>query len=79
MPRMAAETPEITDSNNRVLLEHILTDLHDVVEKLTAMGVIQARHDALLAEFRPLLDQWRSPAATYMARRAQRKNGNGNG
>jgi hypothetical protein len=76
MPRMAAEIGEITESN-QLLLEHILTDLHDALKKLTAMGVIQARHDALLAEFRPLLDQWRSPAASYMTRRAQRKNGNG--
>jgi hypothetical protein len=78
MPAMAAEISEITDSN-RVVLELILTDLRSALEKLTAMGLVQARHDALLEEFRPLLDQWRSPAASYLTRRAQRKNGNGNG
>jgi hypothetical protein len=75
MPRMAAEIGEITDSN-QLLLEHILTDLHEALKKLRDIGLVQARHDALLAEFRPLLDQWRSPAASYMTRRAQRKNGN---
>jgi hypothetical protein len=74
MHGMAAEITEITESD-RGLLEHILTDLHAVLEKLSALGVVQARHDALLAEFRPLLDQFRSPAAAYLTRRAGRRTG----
>jgi hypothetical protein len=70
---MTAETSEITDSN-RTLLEHILTDLHDVMQMLRDQGATQARHDQLLEEFRPLIDQFRSPGGlTYMAARRARK------
>jgi hypothetical protein len=68
---MAAQFSEITQSD-RELLEHILTDLHDVVEMLTVQGRMIARHDALLDEFRPLLNQFRSPLAAAMTRKARR-------
>jgi hypothetical protein len=77
---MAADISEITDSNHPVsepdlpaLAEHILCDLHEVLQILTAQGKIQARHDAMLQEFRPLLDQFRTPAASFMAGRRARK------
>jgi hypothetical protein len=74
---MAAEIDDITVSN-RALLEHVITDLHSVLEKLSAMGVVQARHDALLAEFRPLIDQYRSPLAAWVSHpRRARRNGDG--
>ena len=80
---MAADIPEITDSNQEwvpsdraiaVLLDHIMTDLHDALKMLRDQGLLIEKHDRLLEEFRPLLDQFRSPAATYLnARRARRK------
>ena len=77
---MAAEISEITPSNQDAVagyLEHILTDLHSALKLLTEQGTLLARHDALLAEFRPLLDQFRvRPAATMLAaRKARRMNG----
>jgi len=57
------------------LLEHILTDLHTALQALTRLGKIQERHDALLEEFRPLLDQFRHPAASMLTRRARRNSG----
>ena len=65
---MAVEYPEITQSN-RELLEHILTDLHDVARKVDVL-------DKALEDFRPLLNQFRSPLAGGMAaRRARRTSG----
>lgn len=55
------------------MLAHILTDLHDALAELHRQGKIQARHDALLEQFRPLIDQYRAPAATYLAARAAAK------
>jgi hypothetical protein len=68
---MAAEITEITESN-QALLEHILTDLHTAMATLTAMGRLLDKHDALLEEFRPLIDQYRSPAASYLNSRFRR-------
>ncbi len=73
--KITPDTGPITESN-RELLEHILTDLHDALRELHRQGKLQASHDKLLEEFRPLLDQFRSPAATYLsARRNRRTNG----
>lgn len=69
MHGMAAEIDDITVSN-RELLDHVITDLHSVLEKLSVI-------DGLIAEFRPLIDQYRSPAAAWMTRRAARRNGDG--
>jgi hypothetical protein len=77
---MTADYAEITESNRTDILgylEHIITDLHEALEKLEAIGKLTREHDALLTEFRPLLEQFRSPAAAYMTRRASRRNGNG--
>lgn len=57
------------------MLEHILTDLHDALAELHRQGKIQARHDALLEEFRPLLDTYRSPVASYLTARRKARNG----
>jgi hypothetical protein len=69
---MAAEITEITDSNQPDIasyLLHILTDLHDVADKLESQGrKVDAVH-AALEEFRPLLNQFRTPAAAILARR----------
>ena len=74
-PQITGDASEITESN-RELLEHILTDLHDALRELTRQGKLQAKHDALLEEFRPLLDQFRSPAVTFLnGRRNRRANG----
>jgi hypothetical protein len=76
---MAAEYSEITDSNQpdiRSILDHVLTDLHDIARELHRQGRLTDEHHALLTEFRPLLDQFRTPAATFIAaRRARRTNG----
>ena len=68
MHGMAAQISEITESNQDVagMVQHILTDLHELLK-------VQARHDALLEEFRPLLNQFRTPAASMMAGRRARK------
>ena len=68
---MAAEISEITQSN-QTALEHILTDMHEALRLLRDQGRLLARHDAVLEEFRPLLDQFRSPLATAMNRRGRR-------
>jgi hypothetical protein len=82
---MAAEITEITERNQvllepsideclRVLLEHVLTDLHEALKMLRDQGVIQERHDVLLREFEPFLTQFRgAPAATILASRRARK------
>jgi len=75
---MAPEIIEITDSNHDELkcyLDHLLTDLHLALKQLDRIGVLTEKHDALLEEFRPLLDQYRSPAAAYITRRTLRRNG----
>jgi len=75
---MAADISEITERNRQDIesqLAHILTDLHDVIKTLQVQGLIQARHDALLEEFRPLLNQFRSPLASAMTSRKARRNG----
>jgi hypothetical protein len=72
---MAAEISHITSDDeaitesNRELLEHILTDLHDALRLLRDQGKMLAAHDALLTEFKPLLDQFRSPLASRLTRR----------
>jgi len=72
---MAADISEITDSNQigpediAQRLDHIVTDLHDAIKMLRAQGVLQAKHDALLEEFRPLLDTYRAPLASMIGRR----------
>lgn len=58
-------------------MEHILCDLHEALRLLHEQGRVQARHDQLLAEFAPLLDQFRSPAAAFVAARRARKAGHG--
>ena len=74
---MAVEYPEITESN-RAVLDHILIDLHDALKMLTEQGKLQAKHDALLEEFRPLLEQFRNPTVmTMLGTRRARRNGNG--
>jgi hypothetical protein len=54
-------------------MEHILCDLHEILRLLHEQGKIQTRHDALLTECAPLLDQFRSPAAAWAAARHARK------
>jgi|HubBroStandDraft_1064217.scaffolds.fasta_scaffold1031187_1 hypothetical protein len=79
---MAAEISEITDSNQPDILgvlEHVLTDLHDVARELHRQGRLTDEHHALLTEFRPLLDQFRTPAATMLASRRARKKAAANG
>ncbi len=74
IPKITPDTGPITESN-RELLEHILTDLHDALRELHRQGRLQASHDRLLEEFRPLLDQFRSPVASYLtSRKARRAN-----
>lgn len=66
---MAAEISEITDSNQPDILgqlDHILTDLHDACRMLRDQGLLLARHDALLEEYRPLLERFRSPLASRL-------------
>jgi len=78
---MAAEISEITDSNHEDLrgyLDHILTDLHAVLKELDRQGSLTDKHDRLLEEFRPLLNQFRSPAAAGLALRRARRISNGN-
>ncbi len=73
---MAAEYPEITESNREVL-EHILVDLHSALKLLRDQGVVQERHDLLLRKYEPLLEQFSNPTAMTMlaARRARRNSG----
>jgi hypothetical protein len=68
---MAAEIHEITESNQDVpaWAEHILTDLHAALVLLTAQGKLVSKHDDMLEEFRPLLNQFKTPAASMLARR----------
>ena len=58
--------------------EHILTDLHAALVLLTAQGKLVSKHDDMLEEFRPLLNQFRTPAASMLAARRARKASNGN-
>jgi hypothetical protein len=65
---MAADITEITDSNQ----EHLLCDLHEIVRILT-------KFERVLDRASPLLDQFTTPAATYLASRrvARREARNG--
>jgi hypothetical protein len=77
---MAAETIEVTERDEKLSaqLDHILTDLHDACKMLRDQGLLLARHDALLEEFRPLLDQFRArPLAAAMTARRARRNHDG--
>jgi hypothetical protein len=55
-------------------MAHIMTDLHTAMQMLTAQGKLLDKHDALLEEFRPLIDQYRHPAASVLAGRFRRTN-----
>jgi hypothetical protein len=72
---MAAEIHEITESNQDVpaWAEHILTDLHAALELLTAQGKLLSKHDDMLEEFRPMLDQFRTPGASMLVNRKLRR------
>jgi hypothetical protein len=72
--RMAAEITEITDSNQdtAVMLDHILTDLHSALEMLRDQGKLLANHDALLTQYRPLLERFAHPLAAGLTRRNRR-------
>ena len=73
---MAAETIEVTDGDEKLSaqLDHIITDLHEALRLLTAQGQLTAKHDALLEDFRPLLEQFRlRPAAAMMTARKLRR------
>ena len=75
---MAAEYTEITDSNHaeiRGYLDHVLTDLHLALDRLDTQGRQVAAILVALEEFRPLLDQFRSPLAAGIASRKARRNG----
>jgi hypothetical protein len=74
---MAAETIEVTESDEKLSAwqEHVLTDLHEALRLLTAQGRLTAKHDAMLEDFRPLLEQFRSrPAAAMLTARRARRN-----
>jgi hypothetical protein len=55
-------------------MAHIMTDLHTAMQMLIIQGRLLDKHDALLEEFRPLIDQYRHPAATYLSSRFRRTN-----
>ena len=69
-----ATAPDIITESNQELLEHILTDLHEALRMLRDQGLLLSSHDRLLEEFRPLLDQFRTPLAAMTSRRARRTN-----
>jgi hypothetical protein len=62
----------ITESD-RVLLEHILTDVHDALRLLTKLGNLTAKHDAMLEEYRPLLERFAHPLAARLNDRKARR------
>jgi len=68
---MAADISEITESNQNadVMLSHILTDLHTALAMLAGQGKLLDRHDAMLTEYRPLLDRYAHPLAAKLTRR----------
>jgi hypothetical protein len=82
---VTAEIHEITDRNQTdtewrqeisAKVDHILEDLHTALQSLDRQGILTAKHDALLEEFRPLIDQFRNPVSAYAnARRARRAAG----
>ena len=57
------------------MLEHVITDLHNATRKLDAQGKQVAAIHAAFEEFRPLLEQFRSPLAASLAGRRARRNG----
>jgi hypothetical protein len=71
---VAAEISEITERNQdpAVMLDHILIDLHEALTLLRDQGKLLARHDALLQEYRPLLDRFAHPLAAGLTRRNRR-------
>ena len=80
---MAADITDITDGNQPDIasqLHHILTDLHEILPLLHQMADLErVNRDALvrleteLDSWRPLLAQFRSPAAAMFAGRKARK------
>lgn len=73
---MTAEISEITDGNQADIgsqLDHLLTDLHEALRMLRDQGVLLARHDAMLEEYRPLIERFRSPLAAGLAARRERR------
>jgi hypothetical protein len=56
-----AESPDLTD-----MLVHVLTDLHQALSMLAEQGRLQAEHDKLLQEYRPLLDRFAHPLASKL-------------
>jgi hypothetical protein len=67
-PCANGEIPE----DARAMLAHILTDLHEALRLLTAQGKLQAEHDKLLQEYRPLLDRFAHPLASKIGGRRAR-------
>lgn len=85
---MAAEISEITGSNHPVIAEdidgdilnavqHILIDLHDALRMLTEQGKLMAKHDAMLEEYRPLLERFAHPLAAGLAARKEKRQRHG--
>lgn len=69
---MVAEITGITERNDdslSVILGEIAA-LHDEIHE--ALRLLR-KHDALLEQFRPLLDRYSTPAGAYMAARQARK------
>lgn len=62
---MADDFSGITESNQESL-SVMLAEILRLVRK----------HDALLEQFRPLIDRYQTPAGAYMAARQARRNGN---
>jgi len=48
------------------MLRHILDDLHDALNLLHRLGNLSAKHDAMLEEYRPLIERFRSPLASRL-------------
>jgi hypothetical protein len=71
---MAAEITEITDCNPPDIhgndldgaIAHVITDLHEALRLLGAQGRLLAKHDAMLEEYRPLIERLRSPLASRL-------------
>jgi len=63
----------VSDENLLGVLEHILADTCAALAELRRIGVLVDKHDRLLEDFAPLLDQFRTPAAGLLAARRVRK------
>ena len=78
---MAADISEITERNPPDIhgsdldgaVAHILTDLHDALRMLREQGALLAKHDAMLEEYRPLLDQYAHPLAARLPGAGRRR------